>query len=100
MYQQNSVEYIFELRTSIYEYQCTHCRPYKSHVFALRFTVLTSISQCHGYWSLSHGKSKVYLVQKTVSFLRSSSDSLDSNAKIIDGLCEDPIAAQIRKLAW
>ena len=46
-------------------------------------------------------KSKVYLVQKTLSFLRSSIDSLDSNAKVIDGLCEDPIAAQTRKkIAW
>ena len=42
-------------------------------------------------------KSKVYPDQETVSFLRSSSDSLDSNAKVIDGLCEDPIAPQIRK---
>lgn len=42
-------------------------------------------------------KSKVNPVQKTVLFLRSSGDSLDSNAKIIDKLCEDPIATQIKK---
>lgn len=42
-------------------------------------------------------KSKVNPVQKTVLFLRSSGDSLDSNAKIIDKLCKDPIANQIKK---
>ena len=59
------------------------------------------------FWLRSHGltvtahfialKLKVYLVQKIVLFLRSSSDTFDSNARLIDGLCEDPIAAQIRK---
>ena len=39
-------------------------------------------------------KSKVNPVQKTVLFLRSSGDSLDSNAKVIDKLCKDPIANQ------
>ena len=60
-------------------------------------TVLTSIS---GFMVIHHFltvNSKVYLVQKTAYFLRSSSDLLDSNAKVIDELCEDPIAAHIRK---
>ena len=37
-------------------------------------------------------KSNVYMVQKTVL-----SDSLDCNAKVINRLCENPIASKIRK---
>ena len=71
----------------------------KSQSFAVRLTVLTSISRSHGYWSLSHGKVKSIPRPKNCLLLRSRSDLLDSNAKVIDGLCEDSIAAQIEKQA-
>ena len=81
-----------------HEDQSTHIsRPSKSHGFPVRLTVLTLISRSHGYWSLSYGKFKSIPRPKNCLFLKSRSDLLDSNAKVIDGLCEDPIAAQIKK---
>lgn len=41
-----------------------------------------------------------FLVWKTAAFLRTSSDLIDSNVKGIDRLCEDSLAAQIRKKNW
>ena len=66
-------------------------RPSKSHGSAVRLTVFTSILRSCCYWSLSLGKVKSILCP------RSSSDWLDSNGKVIDGLCEDPIVRHIRK---
>ena len=60
-------------------------------------TVLTSVSCLTSNDHFFKVKSKVYLVQKTITFTRSSSDSLDSNVEVISGLCEDAIAVQIRK---
>ena len=71
-------------------------RPSKSHSL--------TVSRSHGLTFIDHFltvKSKVYLVQKTVAYLRNSSDFLDSNANVIDGLCEDLIAVQFtKKLVW